>query len=83
MSQRDYNDVMYKSYKEDCETLKPTHPELAATFARWSFLHDVLAWAKTQGSRIGAMEFVQQDEFSHDAILHDQSSHQYIAFGVT
>jgi hypothetical protein len=74
---------MYKSYKEDCHTVAKTQPKLAAIFARWSFLHDVLVWANRLGPEIGAIDFVQQDEFSHEAILHYRRSNQYIVFGVT
>jgi hypothetical protein len=74
---------MYKSYKDDCHTLARTQPNLAAIFARWSFLHDVLAWANATGSEIGAIDFVQQDEFSHDVILHHRPEDRSIVFGVT
>jgi hypothetical protein len=74
---------MYTSYKDDCHTVAQTQPKLAAIFLRWSFLHDVLTWANATGSEIGAIDFVQQDEFSHDVILHYRPENRYIVFGVT
>jgi hypothetical protein len=74
---------MYKSYKDDCRALSASHAELSATFEKWSFLHDLLQWANAPGAEIGDIDFIQQDEFSHDVIVHHRSINQFIVFGVT
>jgi len=74
---------MYKSYKEDCQDLKQKYPDLAAQFSQWSFLQDALRWADGQDSNVGTMDFLQQDEFSHDVVLHYHPTDEYIVFGVT
>jgi hypothetical protein len=74
---------MYKSYKEDCADLASKYPDLAARFVQWSFLDQVFNWTNQAGSDFGSIEFIQQDEFSHDAIFHYLQCDCYLVFGVT
>ncbi|HJZ56739.1 MAG TPA: hypothetical protein VKE74_17360 [Gemmataceae bacterium] len=69
-------------YPEQLAALTATDPGLVEQLARLQNLAAILKWAPTAGVPLAEIDLVQQDEYSHDALLL-LPDRRWLVFGVT
>jgi hypothetical protein len=70
-------------YGDYFEALADEHPALAAELAGVRSLAGVLPWMKRRGLELGAVDIINQDEFSLDFVIPLQPDGRYLVFGIT
>jgi hypothetical protein len=76
-----YSMLMDSLLVKDLSALTATHPALAAALCGVDGLSELLQWAAQENLPVARMEFIVQDEFTHDAIL--AWGDEYVVFGLT
>jgi hypothetical protein len=70
-------------YDDFVRALRTEDVELAGEVGRLRTLEHVLDWMKRRGIDLAGLDVVQQDEYSHDALLPLGEDGWYLAFGMT
>jgi hypothetical protein len=70
-------------YADHVAALRAEHPELAAVFADFGGVADVLAWMKRAGLAQTAVDIVGMDEFEYDFLIRLRPDGEWVAFGLT
>lgn len=74
---------MEREYADHVEALRVAEPELAAAFASFRGVQDVLQWMKPRGMTHSAVDLIGMDEFSYDFLIQLEPGGRWIAFGVS
>ena len=69
-------------YPEQLAAAAAADPALGDQLARLPNLNAILKWAPTAGVPLAGMDLLQQDEYSHDAML-PLPEGRWLVFGVT
>lgn len=69
-------------YPEQLAAVSAADPALGEQLARLPNLNAIMKWAETTGIPLAEMELIQQDEYSHDAML-PQPDDRWVVFGIT
>ena len=70
------------SYDDHVRALSTTHPPLAEAVCPISSIRHVIDWMQETGLRLGSLDMVTQDEFSHDALVALPTG-ELLSFGMT
>ena len=70
-------------YNQCVRTLETADAELAGEVGPLRTLEHVLDWLKRRRIDLGGLDVVQQDEYSHDAVIPLGEGGRHLVFGMT
>lgn len=70
-------------YAAFVERLQVADPDLASQVRPFESITQVLDWMKQRDIGRGAVDFVSQDEFNYDFLIHLRPEDKWIVFGVS
>jgi hypothetical protein len=70
-------------FVHDIAMLSQCDRELAAEFAQFTSVRDVVNWMLRRAMPLESLDVVAQDEFSHDAVVPLGDDGRYISFGMS
>jgi hypothetical protein len=69
-------------FEDYVERLRPDHPELAADFAGFTGIEQVLQWMSRRALTGKDVDIIGQDEFHYDFLVRLDAEGRWLAFGV-
>ena len=70
-------------YQRSLADLRRAAPHLAAEFAAFAGVSDVLAWMQRHGLCSAAVDMIGMDEFEYDFLIELKTEGCWLAFGLT